>query len=88
MSKNKVYELKFKEAVIKEFLSGTSITRLSIKYNVPKGTISNWTVKNRKSIPLDQDKRGRPKENIDYKERYEILKKFQTFLKEVEQEKK
>ena len=35
-------------------------------------------------------KKGRRKkeENIDYKERYEILKKFQEYLKEVDQEKK
>jgi transposase len=60
---------------------------LTKKYNIPVKTIKNWIYKYNHSerfLGLGQ-KRGRPKESgltkEDYKERYEILKKYQAFLK-------
>jgi hypothetical protein len=50
-------------------------------------TIRNWVRKQRQGKDIFADHRqfssGRPpkEENIDYKERYEILKKYQAFLK-------
>ena len=62
-------------------------TILAQKYNIPIKTIKNWIYKYNHSerfLGLGQ-KRGRKKEkNLtkeDWKERYEILKKYQAFLK-------
>ena len=82
--KFKKYTTEFKEKIIQEYLSGeTGGSRsLSKKYGIPCGTIDVWIYKYKKRGNLTTLKRGRPKgENIDYKERYEILKKYQTFLK-------
>ena len=69
---------------------GKSYLYLSEKYGVSKGTIKNWVHKFKKEGSLGTKKRGRPTsdENIDYKEKYEILKGFLEFLEEVDQEKK
>ena len=52
---------------------------------ISHGTLWKWIVKDRKQgnqINDIEHRRGRPKEdNIDYKERYEILKKYQEFIK-------
>lgn len=69
-----------------EYLSGNySSSMLSKKYNIPVKTIKTWIYKyNHKNYDLKSKShlRGRRKEeNIDYKERYEILKKYQAFLK-------
>ena len=61
---------------------------LSLKYDVPYRAIKNWIAKTRHDIDVMVDHRagssGRPKSrNLtieDYKERYEILKKYQAFL--------
>ena len=53
--------------------------------DISEYTIKDWIEKYRKQGNLDNDihhKRGRLKEkDIDYKERYEILKKYQAFIK-------
>ena len=58
---------------------------LSKKYNISYKTINTWIDKYKRQGNLENDinhNRGRKKEeNIDYKERYEILKKYQAFLK-------
>jgi len=85
------YSDDLKNKVLKEHLElGLGSWELSRKYKVPRGTVNSWFTKYEKYGNLDKRERiGRPKEeNIDYKERYEILKKFQTFLEEVDQEKK
>ena len=85
------YEQSFKEQIIKERLErGTSYRYLAKKHGVPKGTIETWLYQYRQKGSMDTGKRGRRKqdENIDYKEKYEILKKFLGFLEEVDQEKK
>ena len=71
-----------KEKILKEYWSGACSTHLSIKYDVPERTIRTWSfnVKHGKT----GGKRGRQKSKgltlEDYKERYEILKKYQAFL--------
>lgn len=83
----KHYSEEFKQKFIEEYKSGKygGYQRLAKKYGVSHGTVWKWILKDRKQGKLKNDvehKRGRPKEkNIDYKERYEILKKYQTFLK-------
>ena len=53
---------------------------LSIEYGISKYTIWIVSYKNGKSIWVS--KRGRTKvdDEINYKEQYEILKKFQAFI--------
>ena len=82
----KHYSDEFKNKILSEYLEGNggSIS-LGKKYNISSSSIDNWIAKYKKQGNLNNDikhTRGRKKESeIDYKERYEILKKYQTFLK-------
>ena len=81
------YSLEFKNEVLEAYKAGIYGGRDQVAkhYNISSATIWNWISKDRKQGTLENDiyrKRGRTKEeNIDYKERYEILKKYQAFLK-------
>jgi transposase len=88
--KFKKYELDFKLQVLKEYKEGYSEGYLTRKYLVPIGTIKTWSQISNKYGSLDQAKKGRPigTKLKDYKERYEILKKFQDFLVTKGQKKK
>ena len=83
----KHFDKDFKEMVVNDYKSGNSGGRKQIakKYSIDESTIWHWIVKDRNQGNQINDinkKRGRTKEeNIDYKERYEILKKYQAFLK-------
>ena len=84
------YSDDFKRKVVEEYLEGTeSFKSIAEKYNISsKKTVDTWIRKYRKSGNVESLKKGRPKnQQIDYKARYEILKKYQAFLKE-QQEKK
>ena len=52
-------------------------------YGISPKTIETWVRSYKQGNSLMSDNRGRPKkdEDIDYKERYEILKNYQAFLK-------
>ena len=87
--KFKKYSPELKDKILKEyFLREGSPTSLSSKYDVPVETVSTWIKKTKKDVDVKVDHRpgrsGRVKEkNLtleDYKERYEILKKYQAFL--------
>ena len=78
------YELKME--IIKKYLNGDGgFSALSREYNIPRKTIDTWIYQFKHKNNDMKDKnhlKGRKKEeNIDYKERYEILKKYQAFLK-------
>lgn len=78
------YTPEFRAEVVNKYLSGNYSSRmLSIEYGISDDTIWTWSIAYRKGKTLGVSKRGRPKSNeeIDYKERYEILKKFQAFVK-------
>jgi transposase-like protein len=83
----KQYPDEFKNMVIREYLEGKNggSKSLAHKYNISYHTIDTWIYKYKRQGNLDNDiyhKRGRKKESeIDYKERYEILKKYQEFIK-------
>ena len=83
----KAYSDKFKNIIINEYFSGKcgGSKILAKKYNISFHSIDTWIAKYKRQGNLDNDinhNRGRKKEeNIDYKERYEILKKYQAFLK-------
>ena len=83
----KHYSTEFKQKIIDEYKSGKfgGYKRVAEKYDLSDDTVYHWVIKDRKqgnqeNIPYKRV--GRTKEeNIDYKERYEILKKYQAFLK-------
>ena len=81
------YNKEFKELVLSDLKAGISHKAISQKHCIPKGTVDMWSHKlNRPDLyPTQGLNRGRLKEkNLtkeDYKERYEILKKYQAFLK-------
>ncbi len=76
------YELKME--IINKYLNGDGgYASLSKEYNIPYKTIDMWIYQYKHlNHDMKNHKKGRKKEeNIDYKERYEILKKYQAFLK-------
>ena len=84
------YTMEFKKEVIAAYQSGKLGGRkqVALYYNVSSGTIATWLRKYRKQSSLENDiyhNRGRHKKHEltgeDYKERYEIIKKYQAFLK-------
>ena len=83
----KHFDNDFKEMVVQEYKTGNygGHAQVAKKYGIDKSTIWHWIVKDKKQGNQLNDinkSRGRNCEkNIDYKERYEILKKYQAFLK-------
>jgi hypothetical protein len=79
------YTEEFKQRVLEEYFSGESgPSALARKYSMSYHTIDTWIDKARypDKYPGMGLKKGRKKDSdIDWKERYEILKKYQTFLK-------
>ena len=83
----KHYSTEFKQQIIDEYKSGKSggYTRVAKKHRLSDNTVYHWVIKDRKQgnqENISYKRIGRTREeNIDYKERYEILKKYQAFLK-------
>jgi transposase len=79
-----------RQVITKRLEQGRSYNYLEKKYGIPRGTIKTWVHKYRQRGTVARQQRGRPKRDkgTDYKEKYEILKKYLEFLEEVEHEKK
>ena len=83
------YSKEFKEELLRKYHEEyISAKALSEEYGISLQTIKGWLYKAKQGKDIFTDHRqfssGRPKKeegNIDYKERYEILKKYQAFLK-------
>lgn len=79
------YSLEEKEKIVSEYNKGISSSYLEEIYDVSNNTIRQWKYKLNHTGSLKNMKRGRLKEKDltkeDYKERYEILKKYRAFLK-------
>ena len=82
------YTKEEKEEILKKYFDENVPTSvLAREYDMSAKTIRNWVSKQKRGKDIYEDHRkensGRPpkEENIDYKERYEILKKYQAFLK-------
>lgn len=81
--------MEFKHKVIEEYDKGRSAVALGRKYGISPKTIETWVRKVRLEGTLVPNQRGRrSNSDVNYKEKYEILKKYQAFLREVDQEKK
>ena len=83
------YSNEERDILLKEYFEGASSGCLARKYDIPIKTVKNWIYKykNPEKFPgLGRKPTGRPKEkNLtleDYKERYEVLKKYRAVLKE------
>ena len=83
--KFKKYNDEFRNSVVNDYFNNLGGVRvLAKKYDISYRTIQNWVNKVNKgqSVSPNNHLKGRKKDdNIDYKERYEILKKYQAFLK-------
>ena len=78
------YSKELKEEIISKYLSGNGTARsLAKEYNISFKSIDTMIYRYNHPELSKSNKVGRPKNNsdIDYKERYEILKKYQAFLK-------
>ena len=81
------YNQNIKDEVLKQYLNGVSSWYLERVYGIPYKTIQTWgrMAKHPELYPGKGLKKVRPKDSEltkeDYKERYEILKKYQAFLK-------
>ena len=79
------YSLDEKMKIVDEYNKGISSSYLESKYGISNNNIRQWKYKLRKNGTLKEQKRGKKSEkNLtkeDWKERYEILKKYQAFLK-------
>ena len=87
--KYKKYSNSLKQDILREYFeNGVDTSSLGKRHGIPRETIKNWITKAKRNIDVEVDHRkggsGRPKsKNLtleDYKERYEILKKYQAFL--------
>jgi len=78
------------KAVRERLEEGKNFTSLGKKYGVSPETVKTWARIFKRDGGLGIRKRGKAKkdEPVDYKERYEILKKYQEYLREVDPEKK
>ena len=84
--KYKNWDENIKNEIINLLNKGHSVRELARRYPVSRGTISTWQQKLlHPNKYIKSGKRGRLNEKDltkeDYKERYEILKKYQAFLK-------
>ena len=82
---------KYSDEVVDEVLNDFFVKKYSAGYiseqrNIPEGTIWTWVFKRQRPelFPGHGKKKGRPKKDdpdIDWEERYEILKRYRSFLK-------
>ena len=87
--KYKKYSPELREEILSKFFEGRGYRSIARDYpDISVNTIHQWVRKAKKGVNIKDDHRlsrsGRPKtKNLtleDYKERYEILKKYQAFL--------
>ena len=80
-----IYSENEKNEIIERYKNGESGYQLAKEYGIPVGTIKSWKSKIDHPDKISGNKRGRQKEKEltkeDWKERYEIIKKYQAFLK-------
>ena len=87
--KHRSYPRELKEEILRKYFEENMPAGVLAKeYGVPSNTIETWVYKKKQGVDVLVDHRqyhsGRPKKNpsdVDYQERYEILKKYLAFLK-------
>ena len=90
-SKRKIiraYSLEEKEKIVKLFFEeGLGYVDFAKKHDVAVGTIKTWVHKYRKGTLLISKKRLSKEKITDYKQMYEILKKYKAFLEKTQEKK-
>ncbi len=89
--KQRRYDQAMKMIVVQShIIDRVSYGELAKRYGVPYGTVSTWVHQFHEhgAVPSDQHGRPGPDAEIDYKEKYEILKKFLAFCEKVDRLKK
>jgi|APHig6443717817_1056837.scaffolds.fasta_scaffold161967_2 transposase len=89
--KFKKYDGSMKEMMVRRHLKDhASYAQLAQEYDIPEGTIITWVYQYRKNgvVPADKPGRSGPMAEADYKEKYEILKKFQAFCEKADRKRK
>lgn len=89
--KHRRYDQSVKEIIVNQVLNNhRSYSDLAKEYQIPMGTIISWVYHYRQRGEITKDKLGRPTPGteVDYKEKYEILKKFMSFCEKVDRKKK
>ena len=83
--KQRKYSKEFKEQIKTIYLSGNGTANsIARDYGLPLKTVKNWIYQwnHSERFPNLGKKKGHPKDSeTDWKEKYEILKKYQAFLK-------
>ena len=80
----KHYPVEFKEQVVNDYKSGKygGRNRVAKHYNISVKALNHWIDKDRiQGNQFNNYNRHCKNDSIDYKERYEILKKYQAFIK-------
>ena len=81
--KNSNYTLEEKQEIINLVRNqGYSTYQITREFGIPNSTVKNWLYHPERSLSISKRGRPRSENEIDYKSRYEILKKYQAFLKE------
>ena len=78
------YSEEFKNEILQKYFNRKgSAKSLGKEYGISHKTIENMIYRSKHPELSTGIKKGRPKNgcDVDYKERYEILKKYQAFLK-------
>jgi len=74
-----------KNEIIQKYCNGeTSGYQLAKQYGIPVSTIKTWKYKIDHPEKITGNKKGRQRKDLtkeDWKQRFEILKKYQAFLK-------
>ncbi|NLE05773.1 MAG: transposase [Crenarchaeota archaeon] len=79
--KFKEYSNELKLEVLNKYLEGNySYQYLTNQYKIPKGTIITWVYQYKKGKNITVNNRLKS-EQENYKEKYEILKNYQAFLR-------
>ena len=82
------YSIETRERIVRLVLEEKeSYREIERKYNVPRNTAFRWVKKYKEHGTVMPMIDGEIADEINYKEQYEILKKFQAFLKEQQKKK-
>ena len=77
------YSIETREKIVELVLyDKMSYREIERKYKIPRNTAFNWVKKYKERGTVKPLIEGEISNEINYKEQYEILKKYQAFLKE------
>jgi transposase-like protein len=81
------YSNELKLELLNKYLAGNcSYQSLANEYGLPVGTIITWVYKHKQGVDITANNKLKT-EQENYKEKYEILKNYQAFLKAQREEK-